>query len=141
MIKTDIGKCTGCRSCETTCSFYHSGAINRNASRIKVEHVYNTGVDGPAVCVQCKERYCMDCPADAIQLGENGQIVVIPTLCILCGKCEKSCPIGAIEIFNDIVYVCDLCGGSPRCVDACTENAISYDGFEKKRISLEKLRP
>jgi Fe-S-cluster-containing hydrogenase component 2 len=45
----------------------------------------------------------------------------------LCGICEKLCPIGALEIFEEIVYVCDLCGGKPKCVEACTEGAISYE--------------
>ena len=126
--------------CETACSFYHTGSINRHTSRIKVENLYGIGIDGPIVCVQCKEKYCMDCPADAIRVGQDGQIIVTPTLCTLCEKCEENCPIGAIEIFNDIVFVCDLCGGSPKCVVACTENAIDYKPDKKMGISLEKVK-
>jgi Fe-S-cluster-containing dehydrogenase component len=66
----------------------------------------------------------MCCPADALTIGPLGQIIISPNACILCGACEKACPIGAIELFNDCVYVCDLCGGEPKCVDACTEGAI-----------------
>ena len=29
-------------------------------------------------------------------------------------------------MFNDIIYVCDLCGGKPRCIEACTEGAILF---------------
>jgi carbon-monoxide dehydrogenase iron sulfur subunit len=140
MIKVDIGKCTGCRMCETACSFYRSGAVNRHTARIKVVNLYQSGVDGPVVCVQCKERYCKDCPADAISIGSLGQVIVSPTLCTLCKKCERSCPIGAIEIFNDLAYVCDLCGGSPKCVEACTEGAITYVPEQIEVISLKEIK-
>jgi Fe-S-cluster-containing hydrogenase component 2 len=62
---------------------------------------------------------------------------VSPTLCNLCGACEKLCPIGAIEIYNGIPYVCDLCGGNPRCIAACEMGAISYDPKIKQSISLD----
>ena len=140
MIKVDIGKCTGCRMCETACSFFHSGSVNRHMARIKVVNLYQSGVDGPVVCVQCKERYCTDCPEDAISIGSLGQVIASPTLCTLCKKCERSCPIGAIEIFNDIVYVCDLCGGSPKCVETCTEGAITYVPEHKEVISLKAIK-
>lgn len=126
MIHVDINKCTGCRMCETACTMYHTGRVNRNMARIKVINLFHSGIDGPVVCQQCKERFCMDCPSDAITLGKHGEVIISPTLCTLCGKCERNCPIGAIQIFKNFVYVCDLCGGSPKCVEACTEGAISF---------------
>ncbi len=132
MIQVDINKCTGCRMCETTCTMYHTGKVNRNMARMNVVHLYQIGIDGPVVCLHCKERYCMDCPSNAITLGKQGQIIISPTLCTLCGKCERNCPIGAIQIFKKIVYVCDLCGGSPKCVEACTEEAIIYTPKSKQ---------
>ncbi len=140
MIKIDISKCTGCRMCETACSFFHSGAVNRHTARINVINLYASGVDGPVLCVQCKEKFCLDCPANAISIGPLGQVIVSPTLCTLCKKCEKNCPIGAIEIFNDIVFVCDLCGGSPKCTEACTEAAITYFPGHEKDIYLEEIK-
>jgi Fe-S-cluster-containing hydrogenase component 2 len=95
-------------------------------ARIKVLNLYELGIDGPVVCIQCEEKYCLKCPEEALSLGSLGQIVVSPTVCTLCGVCEKACPIGAIEIFENIVYVCDLCGGKPKCVEACTEGAITF---------------
>ncbi|MFX1533043.1 MAG: 4Fe-4S dicluster domain-containing protein [Promethearchaeota archaeon] len=140
MIRVDISKCTGCRACETACSFYHTGRVNRNTSRIKVVHLYEIGIDEPIVCVQCTERYCLDCPEDAITIGSQGQIIVSPTLCVLCGKCERNCPIGAIELFQDFVYVCDLCGGTPKCIEACTEGAISHIPEKTELISLAEIK-
>ena len=127
MIHVDVSKCTGCRSCETACSFFRSGKISNRLSRIKVMHLYESGIDGPIVCSQCEERFCMKCPEDAMTIGRLGQIIVAPTICNLCGSCTRLCPIGAIEMFNELVYVCDLCGGRPKCVEACTEEAIRFE--------------
>lgn len=140
MIKLNISKCTGCRMCEAACSFYHSGQIGRETSRIQVLHLYESGIDGAVVCNQCKERYCMDCPDNAMQIGKYGEIIISPTLCTFCRKCEKNCPIGAIHLYNKIVYICDLCGGRPQCVDACTEDAIQFIPDETEVVSLKDFK-
>ena len=136
MIWVDLSRCTGCKKCETACAFFRTGRINNRLARIKVSNIYEIGIDGPVVCNQCQERYCDCCPEQAITIGSLGQMIVSPTLCTLCGACEKACPIGAIEIFNDLVYVCDLCGGRPKCVDVCTEGAISYGAKKRAHSSL-----
>jgi anaerobic carbon-monoxide dehydrogenase iron sulfur subunit len=126
MIRIDVGRCTGCRCCEAACAFHHTGSGGRLLSRIRVINLYELGVDAPVVCQQCAERYCLACPDEALTLGPLGQVVVSPTLCSECGACSRSCPIGAIESVQGIAYVCDLCGGQPRCVDACTQGAIAF---------------
>lgn len=131
MIQVDLHKCTGCKKCEVACSFFHTGKVGDRLARIKVLNLYEWGIDGPVVCNQCEEKYCLKCPEEALSLGTMGQIVVSPTVCSLCGVCEKACPIGAIEIFDGIVYVCDLCGGKPKCVEACTEGAITFAEGER----------
>jgi Fe-S-cluster-containing hydrogenase component 2 len=136
MITVDIGKCTGCGRCEAVCAFFHTGKTNRTLSRIKVMRLYERGIDGPVVCAQCEERYCMPCPVHALRIGPRGQIIVSPTVCERCGLCEERCPIGAIEC-GDLVYVCDLCGGKPRCVEACTEGALTYT--ENTGPSLQEM--
>ena len=140
MIQVDISKCTGCKRCETVCVFFRTGKINNRLARIKVMNLYEIGVDGPVVCSQCQERYCMCCPDEALSIGSLGQVIISPTLCTLCGACEKDCPIGAIEIFDDLVYVCDLCGGRPKCAEACTEGAITYEAQGGKHPSLAFLK-
>lgn len=139
MIRIDISRCTGCKRCETVCAFFHTGRINNRLARIKVLNLYETGIDGAVVCIQCKERYCLCCPENALTIGAFGEIIVSPTLRTLCGACEKACPVGAIEIFNELVYVCDLCGGRPKCIEACTEGAITYDKKHRKHLSLAKF--
>jgi Fe-S-cluster-containing hydrogenase component 2 len=138
MIEVDLSLCTGCRRCESHCAFFHTGRVSRRLARIRVLNLYETGIDGPVVCCQCAERHCLKCPEEALTVGPQGQIVVSPTLCNLCGVCETSCPIGAIEIFADQVYVCDLCGGEAKCVDACTEGALALSG-PTEPISLSRV--
>lgn len=140
MIQVDLSKCTGCRSCETACSFYRTGKVSRHLSRIKVMHIYETGIDGPVTCVQCDERYCLSCPENALKIGDMGQVIVSPTICTRCEVCVTKCPIGAIELFDDIVYVCDLCGGRPRCVEACTEGAILFKPDSSNGRSLAEIK-
>lgn len=140
MIHVDLSRCTGCRRCETACAFFRTGRISRHLARIKVVNLYETGIDAPVVCVQCAEQYCMPCPEDALATGPLGQIIYSPTLCTLCGRCEQRCPIGAIEIIEHTVVVCDLCGGNPRCVQACTEGALTYTPREN-RDSLNRYEP
>jgi anaerobic carbon-monoxide dehydrogenase iron sulfur subunit len=140
MIRIDASACTGCRCCEAACAFHHTGSGGRVLSRIRVVNLYELGVDAPVVCQQCVERYCLACPSDALTLGSLGQVVVSPTLCSECGACARSCPIGAIETVDGIAFVCDLCGGQPRCVAACTQGAIAFEPGTGDRISLASFK-
>ena len=140
MITLALEKCSGCSRCEVHCSFFHSGKIGRSGARIKVVKIEELGIDFPVVCQHCKERYCTKCPENAIEVGPLGQIIVSPTLCTACGICETLCPIGAIELYQEIPYVCDLCGGEPRCVKACTLDAIHYEPEVTEAVSLKGFK-
>ena len=140
MITLDLARCSGCSRCEVNCSFFHSGKIGRSGARIKVVKIEDIGIDYPVVCQQCQERYCTKCPEKAIQVDSLGQVIVSPTLCTACGTCEILCPIGAIELFEEIPLVCDLCGGDPRCVKACTLDAIHYESDLTDAVSLKEFK-
>ena len=140
MITLNLSKCSGCSRCEVNCSFFHSGKIGRSGARIKVVKIEDIGIDYPVVCQQCRERYCTRCPEKAIEIGPLGQVVVSPTLCTACGTCETMCPIGAIELYEEIPHVCDLCGGDPRCVTACTLDAIRYEPDCTGAVSLKEFK-
>jgi Fe-S-cluster-containing hydrogenase component 2 len=140
MITLELAKCSGCSRCEVNCSFFHSGKIGRSGARIKVVKVEEIGIDFPLVCQQCSERYCIKCPEKAIEVGPLGQVIVSPTLCTACGTCELMCPIGAIELYEEIPLVCDLCGGDPRCVKACTLDAIHYEADVSGAVSLKAFK-
>ncbi len=140
MICVDISKCTGCKRCETACAFIHTERVSNHLSRIKILNLYEIGIDSPVVCQQCNERYCInDCPDEALSIGSQGEVLVNRDVCSLCFSCEDACPIGAIQLFNDEVFVCDLCSGDPECIKACTEEALSLVAREEK-ISLSEYK-
>ncbi len=140
MIVADPATCSGCSRCEVNCSFFHSGKVGRSGARIKVVKIEGIGVDFPVICQQCRERYCARCPESAIEIGPLGQVIVSATLCNACGACEKRCPVGAIELFEEIPYVCDLCGGEPRCVGECPMGAIRFDRDATGGVSLASFK-
>jgi anaerobic carbon-monoxide dehydrogenase iron sulfur subunit len=136
MLILDASRCSGCRRCETQCSFYHTGKVGRSLARIKVVKMEEVGIDFPVFCRLCRERHCMDCPQGAITVGPFGEIAVDGDLCIGCGTCEDLCPIGAIELHEDFPFVCDLCHGAPRCVEACTMGALVFSPERRETVSL-----
>jgi Fe-S-cluster-containing hydrogenase component 2 len=140
MITLELAKCSGCSRCEVHCAFFHSGKVGRSGARIRVVKIEEIGIDYPVVCQHCRERYCTKCPENAIEVGPLGQIIVSPTLCTACGTCEIMCPIGAIELFAEIPYVCDLCGGDPCCVKACTLDAIHFEPEVTGTVSLKEFK-
>jgi Fe-S-cluster-containing hydrogenase component 2 len=137
MLDIDMSRCTGCRRCETACAFFRTGKVSRHLARITVVNLYESGIDAPVVCVQCAERYCLVCPEDALTIGSLGQVIYSATACTLCGLCEQRCPIGAIKLTEHALIICDLCGGKPRCVEACTEGALT-NRPSGNPVSLEK---
>ncbi|UCF94486.1 MAG: 4Fe-4S dicluster domain-containing protein, partial [Desulfobacterales bacterium] len=68
MITLELAKCSGCRRCEVHCSFFHSGKVGRSGARIKVVKIEAQGIDFPVVCQHCRERFCTQCPQNAIQV-------------------------------------------------------------------------
>ncbi|MCK5654569.1 MAG: 4Fe-4S binding protein, partial [Dehalococcoidia bacterium] len=52
--------------------------------------------------------------------------------CTGCGSCEPACPLGLIEVVDDIAQIkegCNLCGA---CVEACAEDAITIEEVEQE---------
>ena len=85
----DSEKCTGCRTCETVCSFLKEGEFNPAKSRIHILKDDYEGVDAPRICQQCIPRMCkVVCPMDAINLDvKTGATLVDADKCNGCGKC------------------------------------------------------
>lgn len=136
--------CSGCARCEVACAFAHHRRTGRALSRIKVVRFEETGIDSAVTCRQCAGRPCLECPQQALAVGSRGEIVLEPRRCTSCGACAAACPIGAIEMVDGLPAVCDLCGGDPACVRACTLGAAAYDppvpGRERRGESLEAHR-
>jgi len=140
-ILVDPSVCSGCRVCESACSFVHYEDFNPLRSRIKVKKDERQGDDIPFVCRQCGDAPCVNsCPTGALSRDENTNAVLLDKeLCIECGKCAQACPFDAVNFLGsdrkdqkDYPYICDLCGGNPECVSRCPTGALQFGLAEEK---------
>ena len=122
--------CTACQQCEMACSYMKVGAFNPSKSAIKIFTFDEGGVKVPYTCTQCNEAWCMMvCPVGAITLNtETGAKVVSGARCVGCKVCTIACPFGTINYNSDksVVAKCDLCNGTPACVEVCPTKALTY---------------
>lgn len=123
-------KCTGCRTCELVCSFFHEKEFNPSRARVSVITWEKDGFSVPMMCLQCSQAACAEvCPVTAIRRdAATGAMVVDADRCIRCKMCTNACPFGNInyDIKLDRVLKCDLCSGFPMCARFCPSGAISY---------------
>ncbi|PKL66144.1 MAG: ferredoxin, partial [Methanobacteriales archaeon HGW-Methanobacteriales-1] len=56
-------------------------------------------------------------------------IVVNKEDCIMCGACQGTCPTAAIEVTPSNVIFCDICGGDPKCVATCPQDALKVESM------------
>ncbi len=127
--------------CEVACSAFHSDSVSPALSRIRVAKVEEIGVDLAIACVGCEEKYCLECTVDALTVGDRGQIVVDRGECMGCEVCVDECPIGAVGFHEEQPLFCDLCGGTPACVEICpTDALVLRDGVEPSLEPFLKTR-
>ncbi|MBS7607424.1 4Fe-4S dicluster domain-containing protein [Candidatus Bathyarchaeota archaeon] len=83
------------------------------------------GIEIPHLCAQCYDYPCVEaCPVGALSTSkETGAVLVDREKCIACGRCIDACPgkVPYIHPRDNYAVICDLCGGDPKCVKACSE--------------------
>ncbi len=148
LLIVDLDKCTGCRICELACSFEHEGVFNPRLSRISVVSFKRDGIDIPITCQQCETALCLEsCPSRALYRDSQLRVVLLnEKKCIGCYTCIMVCPFGGASVHSlkKVAMKCDLCGGTPKCVEFCPVEAIEYAaadkvGLRKKRLGAEKM--
>ena len=57
---------------------------------------------------------------------EDWEAIEMPMVCTECGKCARVCPMEAIYLASDGVYIVDeaKCDGCGDCIDACPDQVI-----------------
>jgi len=139
-VSADPDKCVGCSVCEYVCAFEKEKAFNPLKSRIRTVRLHPL-INLAVTCRLCEDAPCVAaCPRDALeQSEETGVIMVDEEKCNGCGWCIEACDYGAITLHPEkrVVVVCDLCDGSPKCVEWCPEEALD---FVTKDILAQKAR-
>lgn len=138
----DVNRCTGCRTCESRCSFKHFRVTNPSKSRIRIINLEEEGLNVPVVCYQCNDSLCMMvCPTKAIKEDKKTSARVIDgNRCIGCKLCMNTCPFGALVLTPEKQLIkCDLCEGDPYCVKHCETGALSYAKVEKAEMGKRYL--
>jgi len=91
------------------------------------------GVEIPHLCTQCHDYPCVEaCPAGALSVSKETEAVLVDReKCTACGNCINACPgkIPHIHPTDKYAIICDLCGGMPKCVEAC--KAGGWNAIEK----------
>lgn len=131
-LRADTDLCRGCRCCEVACAWHKERECNPRLSAIRVKVDNENAEFTPIFCVQCQSAPCArSCPAKAIIRDQkSGALFVDRQKCTGCGVCIEVCPIGAIWLNpnNEYAIKCDLCGGEPKCVEACKHGALNFFG-------------
>jgi carbon-monoxide dehydrogenase iron sulfur subunit len=145
-VSVDPSKCTGCGICELACS-QEKGEASQLQSRIRIvrmKPLFNFAL----ACRSCEDSKCVKaCPEKALSQAEGtGVIMVNEKKCKGCDWCVQACEHGGIEIHPEtgVAIACDLCGGEPKCVEFCPEEAldmVTTDEEAEKRMNetIEKL--
>lgn len=70
---------------------------------------------------------------DAPFLASSGHVAQEDTSkCDACGKCEKTCPFGAVKVEKTSTVQWGKCMGCGACVSQCSSEAMSLARDEKK---------
>jgi Fe-S-cluster-containing hydrogenase component 2 len=136
IIHAHADACTGCKMCEMVCSLAHEKTgINPKNSRIRIREDTERGVYIPVVCQLCSDLPCIEaCPEAALTRDKKtGAIIVDEKTCTACGLCTEACENNTIFIHpeKEVACVCDLCGGNPKCVEYCLQEALVFETQEE----------
>ncbi len=144
-------QCTDCNICEVACSLIHSpeGEVNPLLSRLRIDHAPSVATKNAphglgfiaAICHHCgNPPPCAEvCPTDAFYYDPKTMAAIIDhDLCIQCMECVPACPFDVVFVASDgELLKCDLCGGEPACVKACsTRPELLNEGKQYDRLPV-----
>ena len=119
--------CIGCQLCAQVCSAMHEGEYSVSKARIGIETYYAD--EGKTLMY--KDSFCIlcgkcsrECPEGAISLEDK--LILDAGKCTGCGICFENCPKKVIRMYKDLPLLCDTCDGAPACVSVCPHGALDY---------------
>jgi carbon-monoxide dehydrogenase iron sulfur subunit len=136
----DSSLCTGCHTCEETCSRTWFKVGDPGLSSIQILEPEGEGPYQAIICTQCGE--CIDvCPTRALSRAKNGVVRRDLSLCVGCLACVGFCPVtapsgdaaahgtAAMRAHPSVVepFKCVACGS---CARACPEGALDVVDVE-----------
>ena len=102
----------------------------------------------PMKCQHCANPECVNvCPTGASYKDVDGTVQIDEDVCIGCQACIPACPYG-MRYLNDelgVVQKCKMCqqltdeGKNPRCVDACTGQAMHFGDIDDPASEVSQL--
>jgi Na+-translocating ferredoxin:NAD+ oxidoreductase subunit B len=139
----DIGKCTGCRKCESACPKQVIEVLPASKAVVVACHSKDKAPDvrkfckvGCIACGMCVRV----CPFDAPKVHKNLSRIDRDK-CKVCGLCVAKCPTKAIADFikpRTKALVLDNCIGCQICLKACPVDAITGELKKKHEVNQDK---
>ena len=141
VVYVELDRCMACLSCEKACMFQQADRNMGWSPNIFVHVDLDRRRIYTGTCLQCETALCMEvCPVSAITRDpETSALIVDRTQCLGCGMCVSACPFGYMHLEEScgIATKCDLCGGTPKCVQMCMAGALHFGSInslaERKR--------
>ena len=122
--------CTGCLCCVLECAQERSGLSGPSQARARIDLDLFGGPHNWNACRQCDVAACAEaCPNEAMDFRDDTACWEIDEArCTACLTCRDACPHDALFVSESgaLPLKCDLCGGTPACVEACHFAALSY---------------
>ncbi len=153
----DPSSCTQCQACEVACKTWRG--LEQGVAWRKVLNIWDgkyPDIQSETLsisCLHCQSPACIPaCPTGAIQKDtQTGTVLVDPTLCTGCRKCQIACPYDVPQFGQDNrMQKCDLCTGRlngntlmPPCVHTCPNGALALrwvDPAEQVRLETSTLK-
>jgi len=163
----DIARCNGCYNCQIVCKDEHVGnewlpyakpqpdtghfwmklneTVHGQVPKVKVEY-------RPVLCMHCDNPSCSKAGDDTVYKRADGLVIIDPEKAQGKKELVASCPYGAIY-WNEELNVAQKCTGCahlidageiPRCVDACSTEALRFgeeEDFAEEIAKAEVLKP